>query len=409
MTATASNDPWVDDDTRVDFTAHAEDRELAELATEPLATPTYDPKDFEVEDGKPGESLLDYLKRVESGRPDEVLAPAPAAEPAPAAAAPVAEPAPADSKTVHQYPDGSTLTVEKTSRGWKATCDTGIAGVAPEIFYGQTKDELFQNVAAGKINATKKIREQNVRLKLEAAPAAPAPSAPAAPAMHELSADDIFELTTKLQSNPALAFETWFQKRTGMGVDQLVKLAQQGAGAAVELDAEGEAKDFLAERPEYYPGSVNNRFNMGARMSAKYLQTTMTVRNQVELEDRLIRGGYWTSENLCEAYDELNEGGLLEFAPNASPEPVPVSQPTPSAAAPAAAAAAAPSQDGERIVRTVRRPRAGLGLSNRETTTVPTSHTAEKPPSADDLDNLSDAQLSELYNSVRRASVTSRR
>ena len=420
MTKTATNDPWLDDDAKVDFTVRAEDKELAELATEPHDTPTYNAEDFEVED-KPGESLLDYLQRAvpdaEISVPDKLKA---AAEKIPEAVAPTAtepEPAPAGKSEVHPYPDGSSLTVEKTSKGWSATLAFADSAIKPEVFYGATKDEMWQNVAAGKINATKKIREQNKQIKLVAETAAEPVQQTVERAERaagrELTADEVFEIRTAMESNPDLAFTKWFELKFNRPLAQTVEKWEKGGAAADTLDAEAEARDFVAAHPDYcYVGQegVNNRFNMTARLSAKFLKQTTTVDNQLVMEDRLIAGGYWTNKNLSEAYDDLNESGLLEFAPAATPEPEPQPTPTPRAEAPAAAPAVAePSQDGERIVRTVRRPRAGLGLSSRETTTVATTKGEPQPPSADDLDNLTDAQLAELYSGVRRARLTSRR
>ena len=404
-------DPWLDDETKVDFTPHAEDKELAALATEPHDTPTYDPADFVEPEDKPGETLLDYLKRA---APDaEVSVPEklaqPAAEPAPE---PAAEPE--GKPEVHTYPDGSTLTVEKTKKGWKAVCDTGIEGVAPEVFYGATKDEMWQNVAAGKINATKKIREQNRRIKLEAVtePVAPEPVV-TTPAIRELTADEVFEIRTALESNPDLAFTTWFQKKTGMTLEDLVKLTKKGASAAEELDAESVARGFFVARPDYYNLDYN-RDTITGWLTKKYLHKTLippTVDSKGKVTDpgnaddlfnRLLAGGHWTVENLCEAYDDLSASGLLELRPEAAePEPEPEPEPVQPPAARAAEPVTPPTD--ERIVRTVRRPRAGLGLSSRETAPAVRAASSEKPPSAEDLDNLTDAQIAELWAKTRQA------
>ena len=401
--AKAVTDPWVDEDTRLDTAPHAEDKELAALATEPLSVPNYDPADFEIEE-KPGESLADYLKRVEvADNGTEALAPAPAPAPEPVVEAP---PAAADAAEVHTYPDGSTLTTEKTKKGWKAVCDTGIEGVAPEVFYGATKDEMWRNVAAGKINATRKIREQNLKIKLEAtAVAEPVVQPVAQPASRELTADDIFDIRTKLESNPDLAFETWFQKKTGLSTADLVKLVNKGATAADELDAESVARGFLAARPDYY-NLDSNRDAITGWLTKKYLNLTLTAKNADDLFNRLVAGGHWTIKDLCEAYDDLTSSGLLETRPAeaAAPEiePEPVIAPRAQELEPVT-----PPQD-ERIVRTVRRPRAGLGISSKDTTTVRSS-ASEQPPSADELDNLTDEQLNALYNGVRRQRMTTRR
>ena len=322
------------------------------------------------------------------------------------AEAPAPEPVAASGPNVHHYPDGSTLSTEHTKKGWKAICDTGISGVAAEVFYGATESEMWQNVAAGKINATKKIREQNRAAKLEAAAEVPAVQPVVQPVAGELSADDIFEIRTALESNPDLALEKWFQKKFGVTASQLVSMVQKGSVAADELDAESESRDFLSGHSDYYV-CQQNLFNVSAYLAKKFLKVTQTAANAGDLYNRLVSGGYWTNTNLSGAYDELNESGLLEFAPVAAepetePEPETVVQPAPRAAEPVT-----PPQD-ERIVRSVRRPRAGLGLRSTETTTVRTA-ASEKPPSADDLDNLSDAEVNKLFADTRRHALTSRR
>ena len=407
---TAAQDPFLDDDTHVDFTPHAEDKEIEALALEPAAAaiPTYDPKDFEV-DEVPGESLLEYLKRA---APDaEVTVPEAkvVSEVAPEAVAPVPDPTPTPGSEVHQFPDGSSLSVEKTKKGWRATLDAGDEAIKPEVFYGTTKDEMWQNVAAGKINATKKIREQNRRIKLEVE-TTPEPAAqPAAqPAVRELSADDIFDIRTKLESNPDLAFETWFQKKTGLSTADLVKMVQKGATAADELDAESVAREFVSLHPDYYNLDAN-RDEITGFLTKKFLRTTLTEKNADELFNRLVAGGHWTTKNLSEAYDDLSESGLLVPRPVATAEPEPEPEPAPAPRQVAPAKETVDTPDNERIVRTVRRPRAGLGLSSKETVSTVHSNEPEKPPSADELDTLTDAQLAELYNGVRRLRATTRR
>lgn len=306
--------------------------------------------------------------------------------------------------------DGSTVTIEKTSKGWKATLDSG-AG-KPEVFFGATKDEMWQNVAVGKMNATRKIRELNRKVKLGSGNTTPAPAAPAetpAAKPRELSADEVFEIKTQLESNPDLAMATWFQKKTGLSVNQLVQLAQnandkaaKGEDAKLELECEAVAKDFMGTHSDYYPTDEN--FASVVLWLAKYKlrrpvtpETLQSQEGANKVMNDLMRGGYWTVDNLTEAFEDLTEDGLLESAP--APEEVVEEETTP----PAPAKPATPRGDG-RIIRTITRPRAGAGIRATETTRV-NPPAAEAPPSAEELENLSDDEIANLMRGVRQTKL----
>lgn len=385
VTPTASSDPWLDPNDQ-----------FAPLDTRPGGT-----------------DLMEALGEIAGEHPELVeeptLAPAPAAPvETTAPPAPAAEP----EANVVELEDGSTVEIEKTTRGWKATL-TSAEGGQPEVFYGRTQQELLGNVAAGKLKATQKIRALNREIKLggreTAAPAAP--PAPATPAQSTLTADQLFEIKTQLQSNPDLALEKWFQLRTGLSVQQLVQMAQEGKAAKDDLDVEGVSRAFLNQHPEYLVSEKNYKALI-AWLAKNKLGRVLTKTNGDEIMTLLCRGGQYTVENLSEAYEDLLESGLLETGPAAeeetpeTPAEEPPSAPAPVPAARRAPAPAAPAD--ERIVRTVRRPRAGLGVHARETTASPAPENPQ-PPSVDDLDNLSDEQIAELMAGVRRTKAQSGR
>lgn len=298
---------------------------------------------------------------------------------------------------VFTYGDGSTLTVEQVPTGFKAVLNSG-AG-KPEIFYGTTRDEMFLKIAEGKVHATKKINELNKEVKLGKGRTQPVVQAPATvpqPSIRELSADDMVDIQTKLASNPSLAFETWFQKRTGLTVDQLVQVARDGQYARRELEMVAVAEQFVADTPEYDVSPNNYR----AILAYIYNNKLGKVFQQTDSVDRVANeiyyAGHYTINDLTEAFEELTESGLLTVKQEAEVE-------TP-AVVPAAPAPAPPTN--ERIVRTVRRPRAGLGIRPAETTAGPEP---QRSPSVDDLDSLTDKDVQDLFSGVRRERLKVRR
>lgn len=322
----------------------------------------------------------------------------------PAPATPVAA-KPADEPQVYQYEDGSQVAIEHGNRGWKATLDSN-TGAPVEVFYGSTKDELLVNLSAGKINATQKIRELNKRAKLGIEHTDLTEATVAAPVGGEhrnLTADEIFELKTKLQDDPDAAIEQWFLKKTGLSVAELVKVAKTGKSASDELSAEAVSKEFIGRHPEYVPYEKN--FESLIAWLCKYkLGQALNGRDPNSLVEVLFNAGKWTAENLDEAYEDLVNDGLLDLqAEYSEPEPVVVP------AAPVIPAAATQTTSNDRIVRE-RRPRAGnANLGIRTSETVARNAEAATPPSVEELDNLSDGEIETLLGDVRRSRLVARR
>lgn len=348
-------------------------------------------------DTRTGPSHIAELGRIAEENPEF----APVEDPGEPAPAPVPAPAPAPEEpepVAYEFQDGSSVTIEKTkSRGWKATCSTGAAGAKDEVFYGNTKDELLTNLAAAKINATKKIRQMTRAEKLRAEE--PAPATPA-PQVRALSADEKFAIKSQLESDPDLAMESWFQKKTGMSLDQLVQLAAQGNQAKLELEAESVAKAFMGANPDYY-ATRDNYVSVLALLAKTKLRVTLTDRNEDEVMNKLVTGGFWTVKNLEDAKEELLQDGLLDVAPTASEDEE--EEPTPAPAPPAPAPAAVlPQPADERIVRTVRRPRAGLGIRPTANTAVAPQSAPDRSPSVEDYENMRDEDVVKLFSDVRR-------
>jgi hypothetical protein len=318
---------------------------------------------------------------------DLIVPPIPSTEPIPAPTP--APPAPSAPEVI-EYEDGSSLSIEKTNRGWKSTLNSGVG--KPEIFYGKTKEEMWTNVASAKMHATRRIHDLNREVKLTARPE-PAPQGPVQPVpqTRQLTADEIVEVTNQLKSNPSLAFDTYFQKRTGLTIDQLVNLANEGRQARQELEAESVVRVFKARHPEYLVVDGNYKSMLG--WLAKYkLGRTLTDQNAVEITEQLYQRGQWTVENLDEAYGDLAQDGLLDLdlGPSEEEEEVPPTPPQ------------APQPPPNPRIANVRvGQRAGLGIRQRETSPVP-PRDATRPPSDEELDAMSDADITAHFAAIRR-------
>ena len=325
--------------------------------------------------------------------------PAPSEEVEEPVVVPPAEPDP-EVPEILQLEDGAFVSLEKEKGQWKATLDPGTGH--SEVFWGKTKNELLTNVLVGKLNATKKIRELNKKVKLTAnTPQYPRQTEPA-PSVRPLTADETFEIKAQLESDPALALDTLFQKRTGLTVQQLVDLAQKGAQANMNLETEAISREFLSRNPEYYPDSENKNFQSLIKWLAKFkLGKTATDANAGDIFTELWQTGNYTADNLEEAFQDLTDDGMLvkpRLPRTSSPVEVnqqPVPQPAPAAPTP-------------RIVKTETRPRAALGIRPSDVSATPPPSTPSAPTD-EDLDNLSDAEIKALLGSVRRQRVAARR
>lgn len=298
-------------------------------------------------------------------------------------APPAAEPEPEGPETF-AVEDG-TVTLEKEKGQWKATLESGNGG-QPQIYWGKNKNELLVGVMKAQLHATKKIRDLNMKVKLGGTPA-PKPTPIVQPSANTLSADEIFEIKTQLDSNPDLALQNWFQKATGLSVQQLVGLAQKGANADASLETEAVAREFMGNNPDYFATMPN--LNRLIQWLGKFKLGNLSA----SMND-LYLGGVWTVENLEEAFQDMTTDGLLVKAPK-PPQPV-TPEPAPQ------------PRTEERIVRTETRPRAALGLRTNDVSPTPLPE-APKAPSVEDLDSLSDDQIKQLMSGVHRFKSLSRR
>jgi hypothetical protein len=321
---------------------------------------------------------------------------------------PPPEPVEPEGPKTLELEDGTTLTLDKERGQWKGVVSS-VGGGNPQVYWGKNKDELILNVLKAQANATKKIREQNAKLKFGSVPAKPQvqPQTPQ-PTVRALSADEVFEIKTQLESDPALALDNLFQKRTGLTIEQLVALAQQGSKkaeyASNQLNAEAVNKTFLANNPDYYPDANFENFGSIVKWIAKFkLGEIVRDGEETQMFEKLVSSGVYTVENLEEAFTDLSDSDLLIKAPRKAPRQV---EPPPPVAV-QTEPAPAPRPD-ERIVRTETRPRAALGIQRNDVTPVRPKETPNAP-SAEDLENLTDAEVATLMAGIRRQRALSRR
>jgi hypothetical protein len=324
--------------------------------------------------------------------------PAPSEEPI-EPPAPVVEPEP-DGPEVIDIGDGATILRTKEKGQWKAVLDPG-TGASPEVFWGKTKDELLVNALTGKLNATRKIRELNKKVKLTATAPQVQRQPESTPGTRQLTADEIFEVKALWESDPAAALDLLVKKRTNVSLEDLVSKAQRGDQANMNLETESISREFLARNPEYYPDSNNQNFQSLIKWLAKFkLGKNATEQNAGEIFTELWQTGNYTVENLEEAFEDLTADGMLvkPRLPKPSP-PVEENQPVPQPA---------PATPAPRIVKTETRPRAALGIQRSDASAAPPPATPSAPTD-EDLDNLSDEQIKTLLGQVRRVRVAARR
>lgn len=358
-----------------------------------------------LDDDNPPENLV-TIDPHDGLQPDVVVVEGgvPKVAPAPETVAPVAEP---DEPETLDLEDGTQLLLQK-DKGWWVGSVTGTTG-STQVYKGATKNKLILEVLKAQANATKKIREQSTKLKFGAAATKPATPPPQpVPNVRELTADEIFEFKTQLDANPNLAFQNWFQKATGLSVQELVNIAQEGRQASLELRAEAVNKEFLSRNPDYYGDPNFENFAALVKWVAKF-KADKIIRKGEETQtfNELVSSGIWTVENIEEAFEDLSSDDLLVKPPRQPKQAPPQVDTPPPVAVQLQEPAPAPRPD-SRIVSQVTRPRAALGISRNDVTPV-AEPTTPKAPSAEDLEDMTDEQIAQLMRSVQRHRIAGRR
>jgi hypothetical protein len=311
---------------------------------------------------------------------------------------------------VTTFEDGSSLTVEKTKKGWKATLDSN-TGAQPEVFYGDTQKAMYAEVARGKVNATRKIRELNKSVKLgNAEPVVPRVTTSKS-TLRELTADEIVEYKVLMDSNPQKAMDYFNEKRYGLKPEEFAKKLNEGTVARQLGDIESTGKAFVANNPDYYPVR-ENFIKVVQYLVKKYFGRAISPNEDFDaLTLDLLDAGAWSVESLEAAKEDLLDSELLilppktvrvETTPPPAHEPpvVPVSVVPP---APVTPVAEPPVTEPRGItpVTTVRRTRAGnLGIRMAEVS-GPNSVVSETPHSDEDPANWSDEAVEAALTKLR--------
>lgn len=167
-------------------------------------------------------------------------------------------------------------------------------GAGAEIFEaeGATKEEaleaLADKIADAKLNATKKIRQQEAELKdFRARSAEP-------PKPKELSADDEYVIAQELQKNPSKAIRRVFKELTGYEIEEFAT-AKQAADAVISSQRQNEAVSRFVATHDDYEDKGDGGDRNGQLMRMKLAELKLPV----------------TSENLSKAYNALKQSGLL--------------------------------------------------------------------------------------------------
>ena len=320
------------------------------------------------------------------------------------AAAPAVEPPPVETEgpEVYEYEDGSKVVIEAVPTGLKATLSIGMGG--DQVFYGQDREGLLQQLLAAQLNATRKIRDQNKQLKTKVV-AQPVATAPA-PKVRELTADDKFAIKNLMADDPSAALEELIKRKTGRSLEELASTAEEGRRASIALYCDTEARAFLEDHPRYLSHNENYMMLIGYLAKSK-LGVELTNSNVNEVMEQLPARGFFTRQSLDEAYQALTSDGLLELEPE-EPELPPEVPPAPAAPvaaqpAPTPAAPAAPASVPAGIPQGTPRPRVpSIAFGVQTPASSPETEPGTKGPSADELDALPTDEINKLFAAVRQ-------
>lgn len=179
-------------------------------------------------------------------------------------------------------------------------------GSGVQVFEAPTLEELVDKLAKAQVNATKKIRELNSKIK-EVQPKRETET----PKEREFSSDEEFVISQEMMSKPSKAFKKMFKEMVGLDITEFrttvermnaFNEAQTRAQAEADIEA-GKARaaeSFLAAHPEYVPNQSN-----GTRLS----RAVNLLIKEEQAEGREIDYGTL----LLKAYDDLKSSGLLEI------------------------------------------------------------------------------------------------
>lgn len=417
MPQSASNDLFLEDKdgfTNVDFSQHPEDRELeknsnpflqelANIANEELPAGLSPENIGNRNPNFTGKTTVPQEPEEVDGNQEQPVQQAPVAAPSS-----FNEPEEEQPERIEIDDDGSYAVLEyKSGKGWFAHVFHSTGG--KEVFKGSTKNELIRSLIVGKANATKKIRQLNKQVKLGVQQndeeAVEQPTRPKV-TVRDLTPDEIFDLKNKMESNPGDAIETYVQKKYGYTLEQIIESGQLGKSASQELDSEAVANEFMRRFPDYNR-TRDSYLTILAYLSKNKLNKTLTNKNEESIITEVINRGFWTVKNLSEAFEDLKDQDLIETATLEETDDEEIN--TPPVRTQATQPVSEPSTNDSRIVRQTRRPRAGLGIKPSSIPNTPVSSGTTGSPSVEDLEQLPDNEVNELWNNVRKLKLKQNR
>lgn len=350
--------------------------------------------------------FADALTAIANEDPEAAGLPILEDEPIPASEPVVAIPPEPDKPEIIDAGEGATISFGKTADGWEAILDAG-TGARPERYKGKTKDDVLRQSLIGKVHATRKINQLNRQVKL-AQPQITSTSATVSPAFlvgaKPLTADEQFAFNTEFKVNAAAALEKWFGTRIEPELKQTAQTAKQSADTSIEILSGQEAREFKELHKDYLSTDDNYSslltYLVNSKTSDPLSRQLLASKNLGTLTSHLTRIGVFSAANLGEAYSELSEAGLLEVEQEEIP-PTPV-----------AVVATPPVQEIPPTLPVPTRPTRGQKLAGgyglRTGTAIPPA-TPSTAPSVDELENLSDADVTELFNQTRQFAAKTRR
>lgn len=277
-----------------------------------------------------------------------------------------------------QLDNGATITYTEDERGWHAELNPG-KNRPIEVFHAHSPLELAKQLAVGKVNASIKINQQEAKLKTTVRTVDTPTTAPAKQTTSTITADQIFEIKTLFQSDPVAAFNKMCQYTTGVDWTTFVNWAKAGK----EMQEQNQQQQTLKQIGDKFRKLVPAYHN--------------SADNNTRMTDKLAEKGLeFNVENLIEVYQELSESGLLDVAPKAPAVAAITAPPAPAAPVPDPAA---------RIERPVGRPLATpgkFGLPANSSVRPPAPPDPSRVPTVEEMDNLPDADINQLFTDIRR-------
>lgn len=172
---------------------------------------------------------------------------------------------------------------------YERTIDLG-DGSGVQVFEGKSMEELIDKLAKAQENATRKIREQAAQIKSQPKTV----ETPSPDELENLTEAEKFLLQQEMLTDPAKAIQKFVVK----AVEQ-----REQANARAAEQTKTATETFVANTSDYYASPKN-----GKKM-VKWLET-----HNLEVSE----------DNLKQAFEDLNESGLLEARPAEATSETPV-------------------------------------------------------------------------------------